>query len=143
MALFQGSNSDLSAMNCFHGSHPYRPCSDQNTSFSGFHPRNLIPILLCTLFLAHPPTAFLPPLFTAFLSPVSLHMVFLPFLALTETWHFPAHHFSCRGSLFSHILFLPPLSFVSGLKGKNNCSPDFSVLFAKHSFSIFKCEFPL
>ena len=69
--------------------------------------------------LAHPPTAFLPPLFSLPSgAPVSLHMVFPTppglnwNLALSQ-----GHYFSGRGGLFSHILFLPhPLS--QGWKGK-------------------------
>lgn len=106
-------------MNCFHGSHPYRPCSDQNTSFSGFHPLTLIPILLCTFPPSSSSHCFPPTLFTLPSgAPVSLHMVFPTPPGLN--WNLAisqGHYFSGRGGLFSHILFLPlPLS--QGWKGK-------------------------
>lgn len=69
--------------------------------------------------LAHPPTAFLPPLFTLPSgAPVLLHIMFLTppglnrKLALSQ-----GHHFSGRGCLLSHILLFPyPLS--QGWKGE-------------------------
>lgn len=76
--------------------------------------------------LPHPPTAFLPPLFTLPSgAPVLLHIMFLTppglnrILALSQ-----GHHFPGRGCLCSHILFFPyPLS--QGGKGEVTVLPVF------------------
>lgn len=85
--------------------------------------------------LAHPPTDFLPPLFTLPSgAPVLLHIMFLTppglnwKLALSQ-----GHHFPGRGCLFSCIFFFSPILCLKAWRDKL-CST-FSGLFLKHWFN--------